>query len=61
MHHCGLTFIHIIVLINNNNKEQDRQSQLRMFIIFTGFLLQHVSASRDHRQLTQSNEYTKKD
>jgi hypothetical protein len=38
MHRCGRTFIYIDVIIDNNNnkKEQDRQSQLRMFIIFTG-------------------------
>jgi hypothetical protein len=36
MDHCGLTFIHIAVIINNN-KEQDRQSQLRMFIYLQDF------------------------
>jgi hypothetical protein len=61
MHHCGLTFIRIVVIINNNNKEQDLQSQLRMFIIFTGLRLRHVSASTGHRQVTQNNENNKKD
>lgn len=61
MHHCALTFIHIVVLINNNNKEQDRQSQLTMFIVFTGLWLQHVSASRGQLQVTQKDKITKKD
>jgi len=61
MHHCGLIFIHIVVTINNNNKEQNRQSQLRIFIIFTGLSLQYVLASTGHRQVTQNNENTEMD
>jgi hypothetical protein len=56
MHHCGLTFIHIVVTINNNTKEQDQQLQLRMFILVTGLGLLHVSASTGHLLVTQNNE-----
>jgi hypothetical protein len=39
-----------------NNKEQNPQSQLRMFIIYKEIWLQHVSARTGHRQMIQNTK-----